>query len=331
MIRIKDDSKRDFRILNLTDPQLTEGEWGEDHKAGKVFRKTVETLIERVCPNLITVSGDLSYAGDFVSYRNFADYFDSFGIPWTCCFGNHDNQDGPGPVRQVIDEYRRHSCFVFEECDPALGIGNLVILIEKNGVCAEGVILMDTHDRIPFRENICGINQAWAGLTPEQLSWYRERIAELEAAGCRQSTLIVHIPIYAYYEAAKAAFRGPVPDKSVTVEASADPSHWNPGYEGSFGVYHEPISAYPEDEGAMDLICELGHTKNVIGGHDHINNWVVTYRGVRLIFGTKTGIGSYHEPEINGGTVISVDENGVRGVRHEYVDISEFLCEDGPA
>ena len=42
-------------------------------------------------------------------------------------------------------------------------------------------------------------------------------------------------------------------------------------------------------------------------------------------FGTKTGIGSYFEPEINGGTVLSINENGVRSVCHEYVDISELL------
>jgi beta-galactosidase GanA len=68
-----------------------------------------------------------------------------------------------------------------------------------------------------------------------------------------------------------------------------------------------------------------GSTKNIICGHNHVNNWVVKYDGVRFIFGTKTGSGSYWEPEINGGTVFTIDENGVESVRHEYVDISEFL------
>ena len=63
-------------------------EWDENNQTGKIFRKTVETLIERVSPDLITLSGDLSYADDFASYKKFADYFDSFQIPWTCIFGN---------------------------------------------------------------------------------------------------------------------------------------------------------------------------------------------------------------------------------------------------
>ncbi len=62
-----------------------------------------------------------------------------------------------------------------------------------------------------------------------------------------------------------------------------------------------------------------------ICGHNHVNNWVVKYKGVRFVFGTKTGCGSYWEPEINGSTVLTINENGVVSVNHEYVDVAEFL------
>lgn len=325
MIKLINNSKQDFRLLNLTDPQLKIEEWDENNKTGKIFKKTVETLIERLSPDLITLSGDLSYADDFASYKNFADYFDSFKIPWTCCFGNHDNQDGEKPMQKVIEEYKKHDYFVFEDCVLSLGLSNFTILVEKNGKNAEGIILMDTHDRVYYKENDCGINQAWGKLTPEQLNWYKEQIAELKKLGCNDTTLITHIPINAYLLAAKAAFKNPVPDKSVKLKDSYSLDLWNEGYEDSYGVLHEPISAYPEDEGAFDLICELGSTKNIVCGHNHVNNWVVNYKGVRFIFGTKTGCGSYWEPEINGGTVLTINENGVVSVNHEYVDVTELL------
>lgn len=325
MIKLTNNSKRDFRLLNLTDPQLKIEEWNEDNITGKVFKKTAETLIDRVSPDLITLSGDLSYADDFASYEKFADYFDSFKIPWSCCFGNHDNQDGDEAVQRIIDEYMKHEYFAFEKCDSLLGNSNCVILIEKNGKSAEGIILMDTHDRVYYKENDCGINQAWGYLTFEQLNWYKERVLELKELGCNDTTLITHIPINAYLLAAKAAFKNPQPDKSIKLSDSYGADIWNEGYEDSYGVLHEPISAYPEDEGAFDLICRLGSTKNIICGHNHVNNWVVNYNGVRFIFGTKTGCGSYWEPEINGGTVLHINENGVRSVNHEYVDISELL------
>ena len=325
MITIKDNSNKDFCILNLTDPQLKAEEWASDNKTGIIFKKTVETLISRLSPGLITISGDLSYAGDYESYKNFADYFDSFKIPWTCCFGNHDNQDGDEPVRRVVDEYMKHEYFAFKKCDPAFGNSNVVILIEKNGKSAAGVIVMDTHDRVPYKTDECGKNLAWAGLTPAQLKWYAGSVAALKNAGCGDSVLITHIPINAYLAAANAAFKINRPDKSVTLADSYGKDVWNAGYEDSYGVYHEPISAYPEDEGAFDLIRELGSTKNIVCGHNHINNWVVNYNGVRFIFGTKTGIGSYFEPDINGGTAIYVNQNGVSSVCHEYVDIKDLL------
>ncbi|MBO4733571.1 MAG: metallophosphoesterase [Clostridia bacterium] len=325
MIKLAHNKNRDFCLLNLTDPQLKAQEWDEGNKTGNIFKKTVETLIRRVSPDLITLSGDLSYAGDFESYKNFANYFDSLKIPWTCCFGNHDNQDGDGFVQKVVDEYLKHEFFAFERCDSSLGNSNLALLIEKNGKSACGIILMDTHDRVPYIRDECGKNLAWAGLTPKQLAWYGERIAEFKKAGCNDTVLIVHIPINAYLAAAKAAFKNAVPDKTVTLSDSYGKDIWKKGYENSYGVFHEPISAYPEDEGAFDLICRLGSTKNIVCGHNHINNFVVEYNGVRFIFGTKTGIGSYFEPEINGGTVIGINENGVCSVRHEYVNINNIL------
>ena len=325
MVTIKDNSKQDFCILNLTDPQLKSEEWDSDNKTGNIFKTTAETLIKRLSPGLITISGDLSYAGDFESYKNFADYFDSFKIPWTCCFGNHDNQDGYEPVKRVIDEYVGHKYFIYEPCDFQLGNGNFTVLIEKNGKAASGVILMDTHDRISYKSDECGKNLAWAGLTKKQLAWYGEQISQLKSIGCNDTVLITHIPINAYLSAANAAFKVNAPDKSKTLAESYGGDPWNEGYKDSYGVFHEPISAYPEDEGAFDLTSRLGSTKNIVCGHNHVNNWVVNYQGVRFIFATKTGIGSYFEPEINGGTVLSVNQSGVCDVRHEYVDISSLL------
>ena len=64
MIKLAHNKNRDFCLLNLTDPQLKAQEWDEGNKTGNIFKKTVETLIRRVSPDLITLSGDLSYAGD---------------------------------------------------------------------------------------------------------------------------------------------------------------------------------------------------------------------------------------------------------------------------
>ncbi len=325
MIKIVSDSEKDFCVLNITDMQLHNEEWDDDNTTGKVFKKTVESLINKVNPDLITVSGDLSYAGDYDSYNKLADYLDSFQTPWTCCFGNHDNQDGDESVKPVVDNFLNHKYFVFEKCDSELGNSNLVILIQINGENSEGIILMDTHDRVPYKENSCGKNLAWAKLTPKQLSWYRERVTELKNLGCKETMLITHIPIFAYNSAAKAAFKDFDSAKSVTLNESYESDVWNDGYKNSFGVNHEPISSYPEDDGAYDLISELDSTKYILCGHNHVNNWVTEYNGLHFIFATNTGMGGYWDKNINGGTVIKINQNGISSVKHEYVDVSDIL------
>lgn len=324
MIKITSNGERDFCLLNLTDTQLKSEEWDNNNQTGKIFKKTTQTLINRVSPDLITLSGDLSYAGDFESYKNFADYFDSFKIPWTCCFGNHDNQDGDGPIQKVIDEYLKHKFFVYEKCDSSLGNSNFTILLEKDGKNAEGIILMDTHDREFYTEDDKE-KFHWDKLSKKQLIWYKEQIEMLKSVGCNDTTLITHIPINAYSLAFKAAFNSELLPKSVKLEDCRNEGVWNKGYEDSYGVDHEPISCYPHDDGVFDLIKESGSTKTIICGHNHINNWIINYEGVKFIFALKTGCGSYWEPSLNGGTVIKVNKNGVTAVNHEYVDVSDML------
>ncbi len=83
MLRIQKDKNRDFLILNLTDTHLSDGEWAPGHEKRRILEGTITTLAERVRPDLITVSGDLSYAGNGHAYDMLADFLDSFGIPWS--------------------------------------------------------------------------------------------------------------------------------------------------------------------------------------------------------------------------------------------------------
>lgn len=325
MIKLSKTPGRDFKILNFTDPQLCGGEWADGERGGKVMKYTVEETISRVKPDLITVSGDFSYSGDFNSFKSFGEYFDSFGIPWTCCFGNHDNQGDPAFLGTVIEEFRRHPLFLYEDCDEKLGYCNHVIVIEEDGKAVEAVIMMDTHDRLPYKTETGEDTLVWAKLMPEQIEWYRDRVAELETIGCHDSTVITHIPIYAYRDAWTAAIRPDVDPKSVDPQSSTGDAVWNEGYTDSFGVAYEGICSYPEDDGMFDAILDLGSTKTYVCGHDHINNFVINYKGVRFVYGLKLGTGCYWDPRLNGATVLTVSENGVSGVRHEFVNVDHLL------
>ena len=324
MLTLKKTPGRDFILLNLSDPQLGDEEWAPDHPHRRILEGTVRELVRRVSPDLITVSGDLAWAGNDLAYDALADFLDGFGIPWAPMWGNHDNQGGAEYMESVVKRYLTHPLCLYERGPADLGNGNYVIRIEENGVPVSGVIVMDSHDRAPYVNETGEESLEWAKLWPAQITWYREQVRALKEEGCSDTALFMHIPIYAYREAHAAAEKAEVDPKSVTPAMADGDEVWNPGYESSFGVRHEGICSYPADEGMFAAILEEGSTKILIAGHDHVNNTVIRHRGVTFVYSLKAGAGCYWDPALNGGTVLRITEGGVAGVCHEYVDPAPF-------
>ena len=82
MFTLNKTKDKDFIVLNLSDPQLGNGEWDEGHQNRRILTETVKILVDRVHPDLITVSGDLSWAGNTAAYEQLASFLDSLQIPW---------------------------------------------------------------------------------------------------------------------------------------------------------------------------------------------------------------------------------------------------------
>ena len=373
MIKIQKQKGRDFTILNLSDPQLTEANWGLDKDAPeyiknyhKVFTYTVDELIERVNPDLITITGDLSYPQDMRSYDMYAEYFNKFQIPWTVIWGNHDNMVDLEPVDEMVKKLSKSTYFFFEAGPRELGSGNFVIGIEEEGKLVEGLIMMDTHDALFYLEsedtelsmaqkNTLDLipmpthksqieafekrgytekDTQWMNprVSKHQVKWFSEQIEMLKELGCTDSTLFVHVPIHIYMHAFKAAFNPDFVPREVSVEESYTGSCWNEGYKDSFGVKHHPKNeehcssgSHIIDDCMFDAVKKGGITKTIVAGHCHVNNYFINYEGVKLGFALKTGPGCSWRSYLNGGTVLKIDENGVKDLHHEYVNVDHML------
>ena len=325
MIILKKNPGRDFRVLNLTDPQLDDGDWAENRKGRKLLEYTVKELVKRTGPDLITVSGDLSYGGHETAYKSIGAFLDGFGVPWAFVFGNHDNQGAPETVEKAAKILTAGGKCLFEAGDPALGCGNYVIEIEQNGKPLHALIMMDSHDRREYNDPKGGPCLAWSDVNPGQIGWYRERISELSASDVKETTLIMHIPLYNYHDAAKAAYKEGIDLKAVPPYDGGQKGFFKKGFEDSFGVMYEDICSYPEDNGFFDVIKECGSTKTVVCGHDHTNSFAVTYEGVRLVYSLKTGMGCYWDSRLNGGTLLTIDGNGKATAKHVFVDVEDMV------
>ena len=209
-----------------------------------------------------------------------------------------------------------------------MGNGNYTIGICREGRPVHTLFMMDSHNCVWLPDETGVKHFYYDKLNETQIGWYKEQAALLKAAGCTHSSILLHIPIHAYKLAWEAAIREDIDPKSITIEESYGTSCWNPGYEASFGVGWEEVACYPYDDGVFSAIKEMGITQNVIAGHVHLHNTVIPYEGVNLAFATKTGKVHPWKDPLNGGTVLTVYEDGTSSIRHEYVAVSHLLQEN---
>ena len=297
---------KDFVILNITDMQLgKEALW----TTGAKLRKNTDRLVREVNPDLITVSGD--NADTRLAYIQMITMIDSYGIPWAPVMGNHDGE-GTNEFWCAYNFTKAKHC-LFKFGPEGMGYGNYIINITENGKIIHTLFMMDTHSRI-VEPNINGAD-GYDHLWPEQFEWYSWAVDGITALAGRtvESTVIFHIPLCEY--------------KTAWLEATGN-ADWNanhyPPYIGdyaetSFGERNEEECSPPENNGFFDLLKEKGSTKNVICGHDHVNDYSIVYQGIRLTYGVKNGPGCYWKEDVNGGTVITVNSEGTASVAHHII------------
>ena len=316
MITFEKKPGKDFKVLNLTDPQVQNDEWDT---VGKIFIDTVRELISRCSPDLITVTGDITSTDVIEGYEKFAAVMDSFGIPWAPVWGNHDNQMGYDYTRKIAEVVKRAKLSVFEDGDARLGNGNYIIEITEDGTPAAALAMTDTHDMVEIVDGD-RVRRNWAPLMRCQLDWLRGEAEKLKARGCRDLTVMLHIPPHAYAEAFADAL---VPEmaENTANPYGVTPERWRDGYKDTVGVFSEGPSCYSKEDGALEAFLETGIARRVIAGHNHLDNCIINYRGLQLIYALKTGIGSYHDVRLNGGTLLVVGKDGVTDVHHEFVKI----------
>lgn len=324
MTTLKAKKGEGFTVLNLSDPQLSSAEWEDTHVASLVLRHTVKELIDRVRPDLITVSGDLAWAEDMDSYRTLGAYLDSFEIPWAAVLGNHDNQGGSERSNEIADVLEKCKFSLFEKGPLKIGVGNYTICIEEDGRPTFALIMMDSHDRYTYTDENGRENISWSGFNAPQIEWYVERALEAEKLGCLSNAIITHIPPFCTREVFAEAMSETYSPKELSPLDPNAKRVWREGVSGGFGVMHEKISSAEHDNGLIKTLEALGKTSHVIFGHDHVNNASVEHHCVRYTFSNKLGIGCYYEKCFNGGTVLKI-KNGACSVHHEYVDISDMI------
>lgn len=302
---VEKDPERDFKILLITDSQL----WANPKDNQKCYEQ-IKALVEKTQPDMLATVGDnVSGATSRFLLKKFVSLMDSFGLPWTAVFGNHDNEIPMTTLNWQGDKFMEAENCLFQKGPSNLyGCGNYVVNITENGNPVYSLFNFDNGRYTEYDDG--SVKEIYMGY--EQIAWFEWNARGIAEAAGRT------VPSITFSHFAQPEFQDALEKYAVYNEE--DGSCTIPQEYGFGKCMYMPCAA-PVKSGFFDKCKEFG-TTHIISGHDHENNAVITYEGITMAYGLKTGPSPapWNSAEEMGGSVITIHtENGTATADIEHV------------
>ena len=271
-VTIKKTGEGEFKVLMFTDMHL-------DGK-NETSKVTVSHLVENIQkekPDLVILGGDNVTSGmNRKRAKQLGEIFEKLGVYWAGVLGNHEGDNTWSITRtEMVEIFSSYDhCLMRRGLESATGDCNYSLnILNPDGTLMQTFFFFDTFDMISEgRRAEYGItkNKATDGVRADQVSWYKTKLAETkEKYGDFKSIVVLHIPLMQYTTA--------LDENTPIIE----------------GVNLESPCSSDIDMGLFSAIKEGGSTKAVFCGHDHLNNYRMSYQGILLCYIENSGYGSY--------------------------------------
>lgn len=286
------DDQKDFVILNLTDIHLRNhgtacAFLGVNYILDGYSELKITKLIKDANPDLITITGDTTLTKwNDIEYKKFIKYMDSFQIPWATIFGNHDGE-GRADLKKLANILSESEYGLFQYGPSNIhGIGNYIINLKRNNEYIYSLFMMDSGSNI----DVDGVMQ-YDGIHKDQINWYKWAVDGIN--NVVQTTVpnmcFVHIPLPEYKDIEEY-------EQGERREASCCMYH-------NYGFFDE----FKNNNGT-----------HVIVGHDHVNNFISDYQGVKLCYALKSSYNCYFGKDMVGGTILTIDKDNNVSITMKY-------------
>lgn len=274
----------DFKIMQITDVHIGGGVLSrtEDKKA----MNAIAAMIAYEKPDLVISTGDMAStyptAGTMnnrYAHEYFARLMEQLGVYWTVTFGNHDSEIYNFYNRdQVVAMYENEAyqyCLFSAGPEEVSGKGNHVINVKNSaGKVTQCLFMIDTHSYT--EDDPMGLNWDYDWVKEDQIEWYRDMV-ELyckDGEKTAKSLAFFHIPLLEVRD----AYQEYVNHGSQNTENVK----WIGGNDGEKDPVVFPSETRTE---LFNTMVELGSTQGFFFGHDHLNNFVMEYKGIIMSYG----------------------------------------------
>lgn len=266
-----------FKIVQITDLHYKLGV-----KASEQGLACVREMVETEKPDLVVVTGDIIYSAPADSTLSVVlKTFAQLGVPFCMTFGNHD-YDFKTPAVALYNQMQKTPNCVMPVLQGKNTDYSLPILSSNGKRTAAVLYCIDTHNK-PAIGGIGGYQ--W--ISHNQITWYRQRsMVYKQKNGGRPvpSLAFLHIPL---------------PEFNYATANTQCPM---------YGSRLEKAYSPSINSGMFASIKEMGDIMGVFCGHDHDNDYAVSYFNVLLAHGRFSGGNTEYNHLKSGARVIVLKE-----------------------
>jgi predicted MPP superfamily phosphohydrolase len=282
----------DFKVMHLTDIHIGGGFLSK--AVDKQALNAVAAMVTKEKPDLVIATGDIAFpvpytAGTFNNYsgaKAFANLMESLGVYWTVTFGNHDAEAYSYFDREAVAEFYetedfKHCLFSAGPKDVD-GYGNHVIEVKNSkGIITQAMIMIDSQAYV--KDNIIeSIKGSYDNIHPNQVEWYEAEINRMNSENRKINKDATTVVTHAFFHIPLVEMA----DAWTEFKENGFKDTENFEYiEGIIGEGGRQVYCGLGEDDLFEKMLELGSTKAMYNGHDHINNTTFVYKGITFSYG----------------------------------------------
>lgn len=278
-LRFKSD--KTFKIVQFTDIH-----WVPGNARSEVAAERMQEVLEAEKPDLVIYTGDVVFGKPARKAldKALAPVLER-RLPFAVTWGNHDDEHDLSR-QQLYDYVKQLPGNLTGRVEGLSGVTNYVLPLKSSHEEKDAALLyvLDSHSY-----SALPASKGYDWIKPDQVAWYLQQSNAYTAANGGKplpALAFFHIPVPEYNEAAQT--------------------------ESAFlvGTRKEKACAPEINTGLLAAMLYAGDVMATFVGHDHVNDYVVNWKGILLGYGRYTGGDTVYNniPGGNGARVIELTE-----------------------